>query len=352
MDSALTDVPMEGEEAPKRILYNMPDEMVGAEEDIEEEELPPAPIKEKPDTGVPPPAPSVDAHDALRVDALHLEGEPINQLSTSRLMAYVAYSGTHAKGIEWINDTRCVIVFDSYEHALQGLERLCYDPWEETRFPLDVANENKDVLLRPCLAMAFPTKLYNAMEQETASELPALQSQLDEARAKLESAAEPMPEIYRDMEMEEMERKIFSRDHRRMKQLRQPLWVRFALQHHDTKSPRSASKSNWYRQHGRGAGKEVVTRLLDVGDVAWSRRRRRNRGGDRKRRDGPQDYEEDYTPLSLRDRIGGVRRDRDWDDDDAGRLVRDRSASPDRGSDVRIRGRGSAYAPRSRGWDS
>ena len=82
------------------------------------------------------------------------------------------------------------------------------------------------------------------------------------------------------MELEELERKTFSRDLRHIKQLRQSLWIRFALTHHDTKAPRSAQRSNWYRQHGRGAGKEVVPRLPNVGEhagaVAGTRSSRRS----------------------------------------------------------------------------
>lgn len=325
---------MEAEDAPKRILYNMPKEMVGTDGEVgeAEEDLPLAPVKEAPQPGVPPSVPEPEHGDLPRWNALHLEGDAISELSTSRLLAFVGYSGTAAKGIEWINDTRCVIVFESYELAAQGLQRLCYDELQDLPETEESAASllSLEPFLRPRLAMAFPRKLYTAQEIETADELPDLEQQLEDKRHSLEDAEDPKPEIYRDMELEEFERTLYSRDHQHVKKLRQSLWVRFALLQHDTKAPRSASRSNWYRQHGRGAGKEVVTRLLEVGDVAPSRRRRRGRGGGDGQRGGGDRYEEDYTPLSLRDRIGG-RRSRDWDEEDTyGRLPRDRSQSPDR----------------------
>ena len=55
--------------------------------------------------------------------------------------------------------------------------------------------------------------------------------------------------------------------------------------------------------------------------------------------------DEEYTPLSLRDRIGG-RRGSDWDKDDDLHHARERSMSPvSEGGAIRIRGRGSVRAP-------
>ncbi|EDP42608.1 hypothetical protein MGL_2808 [Malassezia globosa CBS 7966] len=348
----------------RRILYNIPDELQESNGPKESEELPEAPTKQAPEPGAAPAMPTLEHGDSIRFDALHLEGGPITQLSTSRLMAFVAYSGAHAKGIEWINDTRCVIVFNSYERAVEGLRHLCYEAVEDALIPSESGSlDSESMLLRPRLVMAFPHKLYNTMEQQAAQEIPHLISKLEEERARLDDAAEPVPEIYRDMELEEAERRIFSQDHLRVRQLRQSLWLRFALQNHDTKSPRSASRSNWYKQHGRGAGKDIVTRLLDVGDASSSQPR--GRSSRRERRElfdkgttaESLKEEEDYTPLSLRDRISG-RYDRDWNTDHdpnpyEGQQSRERSASPESHGGLRIRGRGSRRAQHSRmhGWN-
>lgn len=369
----------EGEE-PRRILYEIPQEMAheAEEERAVEAVADEKPAQEAPDAGTPPPPPSVEQGDKLRIDALHLEGEAISQLSTSRLMAYVAHTGSRAKGIEWINDMRCVLVFDTYGDALEGLQRieLQTDDTEMSDGPPapapselatpeaveSLSSETLQPLLRPRLAMAFPSALYNPIEKQSLEELPEVQAKLEEARARLDNSTEPIPEIYKDMELEELEKKTLTRDLRRVKQLRQSLWIRFALMHHDTKAPRSAQRSNWYRQHGRSAGKDIVPRLLQVGEHASSRRRRGGRdelfsterryddhdpyANPRSEQRRGHDWDEDYTPRSLLDRIGGDR-------DDSTRRPRSRSASPERGDDVRIRGRGSVRAPRARmsGWD-
>ena len=382
------DAPSMQEEAegPRRILYEIPEELArdAAAERVEEEVTDKPQEQEIPEPGVAPPRPPFESGEKLRIEALHLEGEPISQLSTSRLMAYVAHTGSRARGIEWISDTRCVLVFDSYGDALAGLQRIQL-PRSESEMNDEPAppeppepasadaiegplNEAQAALLTPRLAMAFPSQLYNTIEQQSLAELPEAEAKLAEARARLDGGTEPVPEIYRDMELEELERKTFSRDLRHIKQLRQSLWIRFALTHHDTKAPRSAQRSNWYRQHGRGAGKEVVPRLLNVGEHAGGRRRRRGRDElfpSERRYEEHDPYtqpreelrgaghawdDEDYTPRSLLDRIGTSRQD-----DDGRSRRRSRSASPgrDAGEDARIRGRGSVRAPRGRmhGWD-
>lgn len=349
MDLGSSEASTNDVDIPKKIMYAVPEEMQRKVEEGENHKISlDAPTKEAPDVGTPPPAPPIEYGDSIRPVALHLQGELITQLSTSRLMAFVAYSGAQAKGVEWINDTRCVIVFESPERALEGLKHLCYDAVEGDVMLEPNFEDPESPLLRSRLVMAFPQKLYNTIEQQAAAELPDLLSKLAEEQAKLDNTTEPVPEIYRDMELEELERRILSEDHRRVKQLRQGLWIRFALHNYDTKSPRSASKSNWYKQHGRGAGKEVVTRLLDVGEPT-SRRRNRRSGRERRerasRKESSEQMDEEYTPLSLRDRIGG-RRGRDWDDNSDSYHGRERSMSPDLNEGgVRIRGRGSVRAP-------
>ncbi|WFD23335.1 hypothetical protein MEQU1_002024 [Malassezia equina] len=234
---ASMDTTMDGADGPKKILYNMPPEMVSGENE-EEEELSSMPAKEAPESGTPPPAPEVDYGDSLRPIALHLQGDPISQLSTSRLMAYVGHTGVRAKGIEWINDTRCVVVFDSYAEAVDGLQRLLLHE-EDFIVPEEAhIHEQQEYLLRPRLVMAFPRVLYTSVEEQAASSLPELQTKIAEKVAEMDQVTDPVPEIYRDMELEEYERSIMSPDHLRVKKLRQPLWIRFALHNYDTKEPR------------------------------------------------------------------------------------------------------------------
>jgi len=237
MDMGTSEASANDVDVPKKIMYAVPEEMQRKNDEIEyERNSPHAPTKEAPNVGTPPPAPPIEYGDSIRPVALHLEGELITQLSTSRLMAFVAYSGAQAKGVEWINDTRCVIVFESPERALEGLKHLCYDAVEDDVIREPNFEDPESPLLRARLVMAFPRKLYNTIEQQAATELPDVLSKLAEEQSKSNSSTEPVPEIYREMELEELERQMLSEDHRRVRQLQQGLWIRFALHNYDTKA--------------------------------------------------------------------------------------------------------------------
>jgi len=170
MDLGISEASTNDVDAPKKIMYAVPAEM---QRNIDENEYERhslhAPTKEAPDVGTPPAAPPIEYGDSIRPVALHLEGELITQLSTSRLMAFVAYSGAQAKGVEWINDTRCVLVFEPPERALEGLKHLCYDTVEDDVIREPNFEDPESPHLRARLVMAFPRKLYNTIEQQAAA---------------------------------------------------------------------------------------------------------------------------------------------------------------------------------------
>ncbi|KAN0097816.1 hypothetical protein V8E55_002262 [Tylopilus felleus] len=49
----------------------------------------------------------------LRTNALFLTGAPISHLPTARIFAYVTHFDAQPIGLEWVNDTSCVLVFES-----------------------------------------------------------------------------------------------------------------------------------------------------------------------------------------------------------------------------------------------
>lgn len=49
----------------------------------------------------------------LRANALFLTGAPISHLPTARIFAYVRHFDAQPIGLEWVNDTSCVLVFES-----------------------------------------------------------------------------------------------------------------------------------------------------------------------------------------------------------------------------------------------
>lgn len=49
----------------------------------------------------------------LRANALFLTGAPISHLPTARIFAYVTHFDAQPIGLEWVNDSSCVLVFES-----------------------------------------------------------------------------------------------------------------------------------------------------------------------------------------------------------------------------------------------
>jgi len=56
----------------------------------------------------------------FRGNALLLQGPPISHLPTARLFAYATHFDAHPMGLEWIDDTTCIFVFDSKTTARTG----------------------------------------------------------------------------------------------------------------------------------------------------------------------------------------------------------------------------------------
>ncbi|KAF8876307.1 hypothetical protein CPB84DRAFT_1795920 [Gymnopilus junonius] len=66
-----------------------------------------------------------------RPNALLLNGSPIANLPTTRIFAYATHFDAHPLGLEWVDDTTCVLVFDSRKAALDGFSRLLKSATEE-----------------------------------------------------------------------------------------------------------------------------------------------------------------------------------------------------------------------------
>jgi hypothetical protein len=226
----------------------------------------------------------------IRYSVLHLSGPPVTQCSTSRLFAYVTHFGAQPLGLEWVNDSSCNIVFSDASAARLAIEYLCpavsisYAPL----VPLpndqeldqavhkkkqldnpdgeDVPSDWDEVFLQSLLfprkAHRIPGKLYNAPERDAAAELREQQED-----GKTSSLPEDVPEIYREMEAEDRKKRMLKPEQANLQKLRGPLWLRWASESLDVKPNRAAKQSKWYQEHGSDAGKEVVTKLLNVGGV-------------------------------------------------------------------------------------
>ncbi|TFY80630.1 hypothetical protein EWM64_g3380 [Hericium alpestre] len=56
----------------------------------------------------------------LRHNALLISGPPISHLPTDRIFAYATHFDVHPMGLEWVDDTTCVLVFESNADARTG----------------------------------------------------------------------------------------------------------------------------------------------------------------------------------------------------------------------------------------
>lgn len=229
--------------------------------------------------------PAVESGSDIRLDTLLIEGLPITQLSTSRLFAYLTHFGAQPLGLEWIDDQRCKIVFADERSARLGLEYLCPPPaayldiTDEQPMPLPNIetlleyepdswhSEFITSLVLPRRAHRFPAKMYNHVERQAA--LVELEERKRTQEA-VSSLPDDVPEIYREMEQEDRKAKLESREVRDLNKLRSSLWLRHAVNDVDRKESRASTKSQWYKRHGFEAGREIVPKLLQVGEVRES----------------------------------------------------------------------------------
>lgn len=259
-----------------------PAPLTGAEQSLDDAAL--MGVEEPSET---PDPPAVETGSDVRLDTLLIQGLPITQLSTSRLFAYLTHFGAQPLGLEWIDDQRCKVVFADERSARLGLEYLCpapsspdeMQPAEHEPTPLpnidalieyDPESWHSEYIISlvlPRKAHRIPAKLYNHVERQA-----ALTEQQERQRAAeaVSSLPDDVPEIYREMEEADRKAKLETREVRDLKKLRSALWLRHAVTDVDRKESRASTRSQWYKRHGYEAGREIVPKLLQVGELRES----------------------------------------------------------------------------------
>ncbi|KDN50876.1 hypothetical protein K437DRAFT_255051 [Tilletiaria anomala UBC 951] len=399
----------------------------------------------------------------IRLSVLNLSGQPVTQLSTSRIFAYLTHCGAAPLGVEWIDDQSCNVVFKDFRGSRTALEYLILPkPWrvkvedngeienkesfqfggsavsgngeaaspqaageameaddvdqfkvsggrdpeslpdledmakvaeQETTFD-EASDVDLGIALLTCRkARPVPLRLFTPVERDSATKLFEIREEqarveAEKSRVTQEGAAEEdgedqRPEIYREMEREDRMQRYQDSAIYNVRRLVSSLYVRFSIKDHDIKGKKSYKQSEWYRAHGRDAGRHVVGKLLEVGEYKDSRELLtadeggQDRSGSRYRAqmdrlpqplsasaselqgrmgrrydrraamDALNDEMDDYARSRTREPEPGNERGRD----------RDRSASPVRelfanqtAGGIRIRGRGSMRAPRVSVW--
>jgi hypothetical protein len=74
---------------------------------------------------------SLFTDESLRPNAILLQGTPISNLPTSNIFAYVGHYDVKPIGLEWVDDTTCVLVFETKRAAVASHARLLKSGEEE-----------------------------------------------------------------------------------------------------------------------------------------------------------------------------------------------------------------------------
>ncbi|KAI0035636.1 hypothetical protein K488DRAFT_39167, partial [Vararia minispora EC-137] len=160
----------------------------------------------------------------LRHNALLFRGTPISHLTTNRIFAYATHFETRPLALEWINDTTCVLVFESNTEASAAFRLL-------QKAPGSVPDEDGLVPARTIPMAVWPPE-----------------ERINASLGKGEG-------------------------------LRGSIQVRWARMD-DVKKRGARKESEFYRRHGRDAGKETVRMPTELGD------RIESDGGGKRRRTG------------------------------------------------------------------
>ena len=185
--------------------------------------------------------------ETARANAILFRGDPISVLPTQRVLSYAAStSGTPPLGLEWIDDTNVVVVWET-----AGLARRAYVTmrvFEEDILEEDVEREDEEgfVAARPIPEPLWP--MDTRLQKVLGKDAPDRSSNANEG----------------------------------IEIVKRPLRMRWARSE-DVKEMGARNKSKFYERHGSNAGKE--------GQNIFFTSEERTAGGKRKREDWEEDEE-------------------------------------------------------------
>ncbi|GHJ87928.1 hypothetical protein NliqN6_4330 [Naganishia liquefaciens] len=171
----------------------------------------------------------------IRDNALHLSGTPLAHLSTDKIFHYVTSYAPTPLGVEWISDNRLVLVFQDAREANVAISLLAktgFDPYEP----------NNDDPLELRAAKAVPRRLLPLPENEKAS--------------KGNSRIDPTDLLFNPQRDLVPVKKTDDEDLPEGLREGARLDIRYAMES-DVKARTAAKDSEWYKKHGRTAGKGV-----------------------------------------------------------------------------------------------
>ncbi|WVF70305.1 hypothetical protein IAT40_005094 [Kwoniella sp. CBS 6097] len=200
---------------------------------------------------------SATAPSPIKPNALYLRSDLIQHLSTSKVFSWSSSLGASVMGIEWLNDTTLQLIFDSPAAALLGLTLLSkagFDPAEGDDPLLERSAHSVPISLLP-LAEPEPVDSLEGKELLGSSTQP---EEGDGVRRKGRGKFGGSSGGAFDLEPLAAEN---SEDPFKLAAGVDPharIAIRYATES-DSELRKQAKQSEWYKRHGRNAGKEVAS---------------------------------------------------------------------------------------------
>ncbi|WWC86416.1 uncharacterized protein L201_001293 [Kwoniella dendrophila CBS 6074] len=260
---------------------------------------------------------SASAPSPIKPNALYVRSDLIQHLSTSKVFSWTSGLGAGVMGIEWLNDTTLHLIFPTAAAALLGLTVLSkagFDPAEGDDPLLERAAHSVPISLLP---LAKPEPVPSLEGQELLGE--SSNSKLEEGGIKRKGRGtfggksgvfdlEPLVSAQQNTEEGGGGFKLAEgvNPHSRIA-------LRYGIES-DSDLRKQAKQSEWYKRHGRSAGKERSTNKRNLDSV--NNDERDNELFSFKSRDGSSGEGRDFAkrinrerrdPYSRNDRGGNER---------------------------------------------
>ncbi|KAK8866085.1 hypothetical protein IAR55_001236 [Kwoniella newhampshirensis] len=208
---------------------------------------------------------SAGAPSPIKPLALYLRSDLIQHLSTSKVFSWASSLGANVLGIEWLNDTTLQLIFPTPAATLLGLTLLSkagFDPAEGDDPLLERAAHSVPISLLP---LAEPDPVPSLEGQELLSTFTTDEGTEGGVRRKGRGKFGQSSGLY-DLEPL-VPAATDNGDGFKLAPGVDPharIAVRYAVES-DSDLRKEAKQSEWYKRHGRTAGKEVASSRRNVG---------------------------------------------------------------------------------------
>ncbi|WRT64316.1 uncharacterized protein IL334_001248 [Kwoniella shivajii] len=211
---------------------------------------------------------SAGAPSPIKPIALYIRSDLIQHLSTSKVFSWTSGLGAGVMGIEWLNDTTLHLIFPTPAAALLGLTVLSkagFDPAEGDDPLLERAAHSVPISLLP---LAEPEPVPSLEGQELLSGSSDSTSNQDggiKRKGRGNFGSKSSSGVF---DLEPLVNPETSQDPFKLAEGIDPharIAIRYGTEA-DQELRKEAKASQWYKRHGRNAGKEIASSKRSIGD--------------------------------------------------------------------------------------